>query len=524
MNSPDKQDRKRRFTKDALMLMGVAAANVCLSLVPTYFVLRILSVEQYGQVKLLLLVLSFTFLSEIGVAKALLRTYPTLKARGEIERLRTMAGATFTFVVLTGLVVCAGLAVVYLLGWRLENTLTPVLIGVACLQILGEKSFRVLQFVLVAEARFKVVSALRLHISLAGVLVIPGVYFFGVTGYFMAAALTEVGLAIAAWRLVGSRIRFSWNWTELKPLLKKGSGFWLIAIQSKAAVRMEMILIPIFLSLDKLAFFGVAFQAVNTAEKLFNPLNELIIQRAARDRGLDKRNPEHRRAYLESYLGANAILLFFISFVSLSLVYFMVRVLIFTILPKYTPAIPILLILSQALAFYRAFSLLRLPLVVTGHLKVLNWLTFATLSLKLVLGIGLIKLVGLTGLAWGVLATYCLIFIANSLAVYRVVDHSPRRGRVMAIKVLLAGGLSFGCIGLLNHLAALIGLPPSGTPGWYAALFGQAAAMCLIHPLVLLAGFALLFRGEGFWPTVVVWIKVGLSFVGLGGRAETNKA
>jgi len=342
---------KKSFLRDSGYLMGSFLVTTALSLIPTYLVLRLLSVDDYGRLKLLLLIVSLSFMSELGVGKALRRSYPIMLARGEEAKIVRSVGAGYVFAMLSGLALCGGLLAVYACGGFADTSLNMLLIAIICINILCEKTYRFLQIIMVSEARFRDVSRLRMATTALGLLVVPGVYWGGVEGYLLAVIFTDATMVALGWRLVAGRLRPQWSWGELRPLLQKGLGLFLVNVQNKVMNRLETVLVSIFLSLSDLAIYSVALQAMELAGKIYNSVSELVLQRVARAHG---QMEDKDQAYLATYLGPNSITLIFTCFSALPVVYLLSYAFISVALPKYLSSMPILCLLSVAYSFHRS--------------------------------------------------------------------------------------------------------------------------------------------------------------------------
>ncbi|MFZ5587091.1 MAG: oligosaccharide flippase family protein [Thermodesulfobacteriota bacterium] len=502
---------KTSFIRDAGYLLGTFVLTTAIALVPTYLVLRLLSVDDYGRLKLLLLIVSLSFMSELGVGKALRRSYPIMLARGEEAKIARSVGAGYVFAMLSGLALCGGLAAVHVLGGFSGLSMNLVLFLALCANILCEKSYRYLQIIMVSEARFRRVSGLRLAGALLGLLVVPGVYLGGVDGYLIATALSEAIMVALGWRLVAGRLRPQWHWPELRPLLQKGLGLFWVNVQNKVMNRLETVLVSIFLSLSDLAIYSVAFQAMDLAGKLYNSISELVMQRAARTRG---QTGDDDRAYLESYLGSNAIVLFFTCFAVLPAIYYLTQAFITIALPKYLSSLPVLLVLSVAFAFQRCGNVFTMFLAVRGDMRLLNLLSFAGLGLNLLLDLWLMWRWGLLGLAWGCLIAYACELGLVIIVVYRLGYGSWRPGLWLSARLALVGGY---CLLLLHGLDRVHGFLIPATAGtWFFAAQVTALnlALCLVYLGSLLLAFAVMFRDFRFLDSMHDWFRSLADLVG----------
>jgi len=507
MKTKKLQSNKIHFLKDASILFGSFVIQTAFAIIPGYLVLRILSVDEVGQMKLLMTLLGFTIISELGVGKAIKRIYPTHLARGEDEILDEIVGVGLLFLLLTGLLLCVVFGGYYIFGGDIRGALTPMLVVILCLRILIEKVYRLLGFCLTSEAKYKAISAVRILNSILSLLLIPGAYWFGLTGYFAAQLISMVAALLVTIKFAGRRFKLLPAWDRLRELLAVGVHFVFINAQAKLFLSLEVILGGFFLPLADVAFYAIAANALKSVGKLFNFFHDLMFQRIAKDKGLAEDGSD-KAQYIAPYVGTNALIFYSLTFPVMAGVYFAGKVFLTLFLPNYVPALPVLQVLCVGYAFYRNTFITRTTLMIMGRMRVITCIILFVLVFNTAVDLVLMRSMGIVGLAVGSSISYVLYFACMHMTAYGAGLGKWKEGLMAFMHLLAIGFLGLLLMFRLDEWGMRFAPHEAGIVARGFMLSCIAAGQIIIYSLVTFAAFALAFREQKYLAYARNWFGV----------------
>ena len=304
----------------------------------------ILGPVELGIWSLLLAVLSFLSLLELGVVQAANKEISYSLSRGEEEIAERLKGVQYSFVVLTSVLGSLGV-LLYALVMSGQNgkTLTLGLLSIALILPISQIHMGQVS-VYWANWKFSATGGLVIFDAvLAGTVGLWLVWGFGVVGQiavFMLILLVKVGvLSRQAGRDSRLKVNFSWDAKALRHLLKIGIPLQVINLANIFKISGTVFLISYFFDTRAVGFYALALSVQNFIYWTPNAFSVVMFPRFQSRYA----STNDEVAALHSYLVKPLYGLgFFLLPVLLSAAYFMVPPLIEHALPAYGPTIPLL--------------------------------------------------------------------------------------------------------------------------------------------------------------------------------------
>lgn len=455
---------RTRLVTDASGYMAATYASQILAFGIGVLTKGLLGPTALGVWTILLSLLSFMNLLELGVIQATNKEVSYALSKGDEQAAEAYKRTQFSFVALTGLLGCAAVAGYAWLRMDVESeALLAGLLAVAVLLPFYQVHMGQVT-IYWANHKFAATSLLIIfETALAGTIGLLLIWRVGLFGQVLSfAAILLVKLGVLAWQARGQprlRIGFAWDTGALKRLLKVGVPLQIINLANVLKLSGTVFLIAQYFDAEAVGIYAFALSVQNFIYWTPNAFSIVMFPRfqerfaAAND----------QVAALHSYLVKPVIgLAFFLLPALISAAYFFVSLLVERALPAYKASISVLTVMLLGTFF---LSLEHMPgqfLTTANRL----WQRVGLSALSAVfLGICIAIAIGMH---WGLLGVVAALSAANALSFLVAFVYA----------YALSGGwraepwLPLMVVGAFAYVIAAVAIVDRGLPAWQGS-WGQ---------------------------------------------------
>lgn len=448
---------------------------------------RMLGPTDLGVWAVLLSLLSFLALLEFGVTQATNKQMAYALSKGDDALAEEYKRVQFTFVTATALLGALGVAAYVLLNRAALGTTFAR--GLLCLAfILPLYQVHMGQVtVFWANKRFSGASLVTLLdtvlMGTIGLLLIWRVGVYGQILAYLIVLLAKLGfLDRQAAGQARMRVRFGWNSTLLRELLRVGVPLQVIALVNLVKLSGTSLLVAYYLDTTAVGYYALALSIQNYIYWTPNAFSIVMFPRFQERMAGSNDDPTALLSYLVKPTVGLAL---FVLPVLISGSYFLVPVLIRHALPAYEPSITVLKVLLAGTYFLSMEHMPGQLLTTTNHLWARVALAIATLvGLAACVAAAVWQRPTLLAIVAAVAVGNAIGFFLNFMFAHSVVD-GARVDRWLSARLLGAFAYLMLVLVGLDRL-----LSPGGGEWWRdaaASTAAWAAALCLLAPLFILA-------------------------------------
>ncbi len=434
--------RRRGNVRDGTWLMGGRVFQLLLNFPVGFINAWLLGPGLLGALKLIETIDGYAIRSDLGLTKAYAREIPILAGKGDRQNASIVRNLVFTESLLSTLLVIAGLWVAYGAGWRMGGALNSVSVMLLTSGML--LSSRLVMFQgkhLTAEGHFVLQSRVQASMAfLRPLIVIPLVAAFRLPGALAAIILINAGQFLLVQRYAPIRVAWMVDWFHTRRLLRIGLSLFLVNFGGMVFWSVEIVLLPMFVTLQATGLFAFALTAINTARIIPQSLHTVFFRNMALDRGEQgKENPAFLRRRLAAPMAGYVLL----SALCLGAAYFVYWAVVRLFLPQYAEALPLLLLLAFGMMLYQSRVFGGFVLNLMDAFNTLLLIQAAVVVVNLAVDVILIRQHGLWGAGVGAAISFALAgFLFTFQAVRKVHEKGVWRGVTVFSKVLIASAIS----------------------------------------------------------------------------------
>lgn len=368
---------------------------------------RFLTPEMMGIWTTFLVILNYALFAHLGVFTAIEVKIPYLRGKNENSELQNMRNSAFTFaIILSVLVILILFAASFILSGKLSS---EVILGIRVLAfIITATLFYNLYIVMLrADNKFLLLSKAIVFNSVAMLIFVSGLtYFFKLKGIYFATLFAT----IASWFYMkfsakyGLRLYF--NLRMVKTLSKIGLPILLAGITYTVLLSMDKIMIIKMIGPAELGYYSIAVLAMTYTHN-FPKLFSIVISPTMQEEYGKSDSHKH----ILEYVKQPALIMAYMFPVVLAAAYFLIPVLVYYVLPKYSLGIDSMRMLLPGCFFIALVPLTHNFVIAINKQMLLIPITAAAL----LSGIGINYVMirngyGITGVASGTSAAYFLYF------------------------------------------------------------------------------------------------------------------
>jgi O-antigen/teichoic acid export membrane protein len=303
-------DNKERETilSDSFFMTGAVIVTFIFSIPSSIISAKILGPSLLGIMKILILIQSYSGLSQLGFLNAIKRESTIYLGKGDKEKAEEIKdiGLTNAFILL--LVTVLIIWMLYLYGIFESKNITFLMIAIITVLVLFNRIQSSISAYLVSTAKFK---SIAFNNTLNGVLapifaIIFVLYFRNVEGLLIASLIVS-SIVITNYLYILKKIGFFY---KININIKKSIEIWkpnfiiyLNNLSGSILWTVDILLISIFLSITEVGWYGVALAAVSIAKKFSQAINKPILRKIIYDRGkYGLKDVERFKSYFEKPL------------------------------------------------------------------------------------------------------------------------------------------------------------------------------------------------------------------------------
>lgn len=411
--------KTREIIKDAGDYSMATLLTQFVTVVAAILTRRFLGPAQMGFWALVQVILTYAYYSNLGTMDAIVREIPFYHGKNDIPKAEKIKNTTFSFCILTALIVSAG---VISYAFLRRDYLSPMLFygllitaGLIFLQRINELLIRLVR----AYKRFELAGKLTFYSAVVNMILIAILsYRYKLYGFMIAMALSFIFNIIYVVYYQNFHFQYTIDWTQLRELLVYGFPLMILSFFSTLFETIDKLMITRFLGLEALGLYGVALMAYGYLQSIPNAISIVVIPNLHEKFGRTENKHD-----LKSYLEKSDDVFSVVMPALIGLSWFLVPYLIEMILPKFIEGISALRILILGAYFAGVGTAYSLFIYVIKRHVVLFPLNVASCALAILFnwlaiqkGLGIVGVAGATTLA--MLCYFTMIYVYTAWHVY----------------------------------------------------------------------------------------------------------
>lgn len=334
---------KETIIKDTAIYSIANYITIAIGMVTSIALKAILGTVGAGYWAIVKLFIGYSGLSDLGVRDAALREITQSFGANDQKKAASVLSVSFGFTVITSLLAAV---IVFFLSFLINDRTLRASIWITAIVVLATQGYN---FALTLLRTFKLFSNLSqviiLNIIFIGFFSIIGAYLFGVIGLTIGTLIATVFSAYFAYRPIKTPLRFIFDFSEIKKLIKIGFPLVLVGYAFETFLNVDAIMIGKMLSFDQLGLYTIALMAIQQVNS-FARFAQIVLMPHIQERyGRTSNLQEIAPLFLRS---TNAFI--FIVPIMIGIVYFIAPMIVYYLIPKFMNGVGAMRIL--VLAFY----------------------------------------------------------------------------------------------------------------------------------------------------------------------------
>ncbi|KJJ84405.1 polysaccharide biosynthesis protein [Candidatus Omnitrophus magneticus] len=428
-------------------IIGIAASIV---------LRRFLSPEMMGVWAFFLMILSYALFAHFGVFTAIGVLIPYFRGKKDFKEIGALSNTAFVFTCVMSIAVAL---IVFFSSFFFEHAEPRYMafgIRMISLIIFATIFYNFFTELLRADKLFSIISKAILVNALSMAFFILGLtYFFGLYGIFYAALLATIATLAYVVFAARYKLKFEFDFEKLKVLLRAGFPILVTGITYTFLISVDKIVIMRLLGPKALGFYSIAilaFTYANTFPKLFG----IVIFPSMQESFGETDSKE----YILSFVKKPSFIMAWFLPVLLAAAFFLVPVLVYYVIPKYSAGVTSMKILLFGCFFISLAPLAQNFLISIKKQNILIPVTFISVITAVLLSYYLVKIgYGINGVSFGTSIGYAVYFV---LCFYYALIHCDIKKEIykflgaVSLPVLYAGFVAVFCEWFLKDKTVLI--------------------------------------------------------------------
>ena len=259
----------RNIIKDSSLSAASAGITALLSALQAIIVARMLGPVLYGTLQVYRLILTYTTFTDLGTFWAMVREMSFHRGRGELERVEEIRNGTFTINVITSVLTCIVVILVFLFFPQAYPTTLTEMLTIAFI-IIAQCVFIFFRNYFVAVKQFVTRSVLIVLFSVCNILFVLLLgHFYGLIGVLLAMLLAYVVSIFFGIFKSAFQVHFFLTKRLAFDLIKTGAPLCVNGLLAILVASVDRLMIMYFLPVIQLGYYGIAAMIKTFMETLY---------------------------------------------------------------------------------------------------------------------------------------------------------------------------------------------------------------------------------------------------------------
>jgi len=440
-----------KIVKDSAIYSASTVISQLVGVLTSISMRKFLTPEAMGVWTTLMLIVSYSLFTELGVFTAIDIKVPYLRGKNVSPEIQNIRDVAFTFAIAISSVLVIVLFIVsFILSGRIPGY---VILGLRMIALIIAATFFYNLYIVMlrADKNFFLLSKAIVVNSLATLLFVASLaYLYGIKGMYLATLFAMV----ASWAYVKFNskytLKLSLNIGLIKSLSSIGLPILIAGIAYTVLLSIDKIMIIKMIGAKELGFYSIAILAMTYTHNFPKLFGVVLFPTMQEEFG---RNDS--REHVLKYVKQPIFIMAYVFPVLLAFVYFGVPVLVRYVLPKYIPGIDSMKVLLSGCFFISMAPLTSNFIMTVNKQKTLIPIITSIALFCLAINYGAIKMgYGLVGVAVATSITYFLYF---AIMYFYVLLHCEKIRSVTKafLSICIPFAYSLTIVVALEHLAGL---------------------------------------------------------------------